>query len=78
MKMILQSRRIGAEEASRVGLVTQLLDAAEAELFIGELAASVAAMSKAVVKQIKQSVQQGNSRSFSTGDRPEQGGTFVI
>ena len=77
MKMILQSRRIGAEEACRLGLVTQILDTAEAELFIDELAASVAAIPKAVVKQIKQSVQQGNSRSFSTGGWPGDGRTFV-
>lgn len=78
MKMILQSERIDADTAHRRGLVTHRMEGEELPPFIDQLAAAIADLPKATIRHIKQSIEQGNGRSFGYSRYPEGQGAAIV
>lgn len=72
MKLVLQGKRVGAEEALKMGLVTNIIELDAIEKFIAELEAALEKTTREEVASLKQSVQQVTSRAFGSNISSDQ------
>ena len=64
MKLILQAKRVGAHEAFKLGLVTNVIEKDAIEELTAELEGALEETPKDAVRSLKQSVRQVTSRAF--------------
>ncbi|MDF2367094.1 enoyl-CoA hydratase/isomerase family protein [Sneathiella sp.] len=66
MKLILQARRVGAHEAFKLGMVTNVIEMDAIEKFTAELEVVLEETPKEAVTSLKQSVRQVANRAFGS------------
>src|SRR5207247_3120785 len=64
MELIITGRRIGAEEALRIGLVNEIVSLGTALARAQELAAEIAALPQGAIRSDKESIMRGVGRTL--------------
>lgn len=66
MSLILQAKRVDSADALRMGLVTDVCDDQGFAIFVGELQAALAGISRPTLRTIKQSIRQATGLAMRT------------
>jgi len=64
MELVITGRRIGVEEAERIGLVNEVVPRGQALARAQELAASIAALPQGAIRSDKESIMRGVGRTL--------------
>jgi enoyl-CoA hydratase/carnithine racemase len=78
LDLLLRGRLIGADEAERIGLVTQATDPQELERVARDLAAELAALPPLALREIKRCVDLGLDGPLSAGFALEESGNLAL
>jgi enoyl-CoA hydratase/carnithine racemase len=78
LDLLLRGRLIGADEAERIGLVTQATDPQELERVARDLAAELAALPPLALREIKRCVDLGLDAPLSAGFALEESGNLAL
>ena len=78
LDLLLRGRQIGADEAERIGLVTNAAEPDELDRCARELAAELAALPPLAVREIKRCVDLGLDGPLSTGLALEERGNLAL
>jgi len=72
LEICLTGRRIAADEAERIGLATAVVDPAELDGAVADLAAAVLAADQGAAAEIKALLAGATNRSYAEQDRAER------
>lgn len=64
MQLLLENKPIGAEQAHEIGLVNEVIDAADFDAAVMEKAQAMASLPRQVVRELRQLLDQGSTHTF--------------